>query len=151
MDNDDYEGAILAGYHAKTEEEIRQEELNEEFNRHIDLCPRCDYEHGAFCERAEAMMNVTWKNPAKNLSFENQLKQICDQFNRTYGQNFMPILDPATPDEYVILGHSSTFGNSGLARSTAEYVKKILGKAKIKATIEPAGDGYQTVRCKAPG
>jgi hypothetical protein len=86
------------------------------------------------------------------LPFVEQIRRVCAQINRTYGsERYIPILDPATANEYVILDHSDKFGNQGLGGGTAGYVKRLLDKAKIEATIEPAGDGTLTVRCKAPG
>ena len=55
MEDNDYEGAILAGYSAPTDEQRAEAERIAKFNRHLDTCWECDYEHGILCDRALAI------------------------------------------------------------------------------------------------
>ncbi len=54
-EGNDYEGAILAGYSAPTDEQRAEAERVARFHYHIDHCWLCDYGRGILCDKARAI------------------------------------------------------------------------------------------------
>lgn len=62
MDNNDYEGAILSGYHLPDPIEQREAMYERHFWAHIDHCADC--QAGPYCAKLTEILEAHGRNPA---------------------------------------------------------------------------------------